>query len=77
MQLACVLLGLTEAFGDCRVLTFGLNHGELLIPVDKDIVGDVLLGACPCALESAKRDNLTPYTTMLDNAPACSFQRQG
>ena len=64
------MLSLGHAFGFRKLLPLGLNHGQLLVPVDEDVVRDVRLGASPLTHQATLSDvKLATDTRAVDDAP--------
>ena len=75
-ELACIVLGLAEAFGDRLVPGLGLDDGELVVAVHEHVVGDDGLAAPTEALNASGRDReLARNLAALHDAPACRRQR--
>ena len=75
-HLAGVVLGLGDALGERLVPRLGLDHGQLAVAVDEDVVGGERLAAVAVALDAARRDRvLAQDAAALDDAPAGRLER--
>ncbi len=75
LQLAGIVLGLPDAFGVEEIEPLGLDHRELHVAIDEDVIRDFRLRPPPRALEPPRRDDLAANAARLHHAPTGRLQR--
>jgi len=75
LQFFGIGLGLRDALGVALVTRFGLDHRQLVITENQDIVGDLRFAAPACTLDAAGADRLASDPAVGDDSPPRLPQR--